>query len=384
VNSVASANAAVEHGTAPPATAARRPVSLSRTMPATPPPTLRRIADRVDARLTDLLAVERARWAELDPELAHPIDEIARLVLSGGKRLRPAFCHLGYIGAGGGADDAIDVDAGAAFELMHAFALFHDDVMDDAATRRGQPTTHALAAVNHERRGWTGESRRFGEGVAILVGDLAFVYADQLMEAAPVEAIRIWNELRIELNIGQYLDILGSVQRERDLVKAERICRYKSGKYTIERPLHLGAVLAAPGRADALLPQLSAYGLPLGDAFQMRDDVMGAFGDSTVTGKPVGGDLIEGKPTPLLARAVARADGAQRQVLDLVGDPALSDSNVERIQTVIVETGALDELESHIASLTESAIEAIGRADLTDEAKTDLVALARYVSSREV
>jgi geranylgeranyl pyrophosphate synthase len=141
--------------------------------------------------------------------------------------------------------------------------------------------------------------------VAILVGDLAFVYADRLMEGAPPEAMRIWNELRIELNIGQYLDILGSVQSIRDVDKAERICRYKSGKYTIERPLHLGAVLAAPEREYELLPSLSAYGLPLGDAFQMRDDVMGAFGEESLTGKSVGGDLREGKPTPLLARAVA-------------------------------------------------------------------------------
>jgi geranylgeranyl diphosphate synthase type I len=266
---------------------------------------------------------------------------------------------------------------------MHAFALFHDDVMDDAATRRGQPTTHALAAESHEQEGWAGVSRRFGEGVAILVGDLAFVYADLLMVAAPAEAIRIWNELRIELNIGQYLDILGSVQRERDLVRAERICRYKSGKYTIERPLHLGAVLAAPSRSDVLLPQLSAYGLPLGDAFQMRDDVMGAFGDSTLTGKPVGGDLIEGKPTPLLARAVERSDRAQREILDLVGDPELPDADVERIQSVIIETGALADLESHICSLTESAIDAIAVADITEDAKTELVALARYVSSRD-
>jgi geranylgeranyl diphosphate synthase, type I len=361
-----------------------KPVSLSRTMPGTPPPTLRRIADRVDARLADLLAVERARWAAIDPELAHPIDEIARLVLSGGKRLRPAFCHWAYVGAGGGPDDRIDIDAGAAFELMHAFALFHDDVMDDAATRRGQPTTHALAVANHAEQGWAGESRRFGEGVAILVGDLAFVYADQLMDAAPVEAIRIWNELRIELNIGQFLDILGSVQRERDVVKAERICRYKSGKYTIERPLHLGAVLAGPERADVLLPQLSSYGLPLGDAFQMRDDVMGAFGDIAVTGKPVGGDLIEGKPTPLLARAVARADESQLAVLDQVGDPLLTAADVERIQNVIIETGALDALEAHISALTETAVDAIARVDLTDEAKAELVALAHYVSSREV
>jgi geranylgeranyl diphosphate synthase type I len=167
----------------------------------------------------------------------------------------------------------------AAFELMHAFALFHDDVMDDADDPPDNRPPTPSPPPNTPPTGWAGESRRFGEGVAILVGDLAFVYADRLLEAAP-RGDAIWNELRIELNIGQYLDILGSVQSIRDVDKAERICRYKSGKYTIERPLHLGAVLAAPERSDELLPALSAYGLPLGDAFQMRDDVMGAFGDA--------------------------------------------------------------------------------------------------------
>jgi geranylgeranyl diphosphate synthase type I len=353
-------------------------------MPGTAPTSLRSIADRVEARLDELLSAERERWAAFDPDLAQPIDEIRRLVLSGGKRLRPAFTHWGYVGAGGGTDDQIDVDAGAAFELMHAFALFHDDVMDDAVTRRGQPTTHTVAAEQHAAAGWVGESRRFGEGVAILVGDLAFVYADRLMEGAPPEAMRIWNELRVELNIGQYLDILGSVQSVRDVEKAERICRYKSGKYTIERPLHLGAVLAAPDRERELLAPLSAYGLPLGDAFQMRDDVMGAFGDETLTGKSVGGDLREGKPTPLLARAVRRANAEQLAVLDDVGAPGLDGHGVARIQQVIVETGALAVLEDHITALTETAISAIEDAPITESAKTELVALAEYVSWRTV
>lgn len=351
-------------------------------MSAPAPPSLHTIIERVDARLDEVLTVERDRWAGFDTDLGHPVDEIRRLVLSGGKRLRPAFCHWGYVGAGGGPDDQIDVDAGAAFELMHAFALFHDDVMDDAATRRGQPTTHVVAAEAHESGGWTGEARRFGEGVAILVGDLAFVYADRLLNGAPVEALRIWDELRIELNIGQYLDILGSVRRERDLVTAERICRYKSGKYTIERPLHLGAVLAAPDRAAELVPALSGYGLPLGDAFQMRDDVMGAFGDTELTGKPVGGDLREGKPTPLLARATRAADAAQLRVLDDVGTPDLDDEGVARIQSVIVETGALDELEAHITDLTQRALDALRTIPITEAARDELAALADYVSWR--
>ena len=354
-------------------------------MPGSAPASLLHLADRVTARLNEFLAA-RARPAgrRLRPSSLKPIDEIRRLVLSGGKRLRPAFCHWGYVGAGGAANDQIDIDAGAAFELMHAFALFHDDVMDDADSRRNQPTTHVVAAAEHAEKGWAGESRRYGEGVAILVGDLAFVYADQLLEEATPAAARVWNELRIELNIGQYLDILGGVSRTRDIVASERICRYKSGKYTIERPLHLGAVLAAPERADELLPHLSNYGLPLGDAFQMRDDVMGAFGDEAVTGKPVGGDLIEGKPTPLLARATRRASPQQLTVLDLVGDPHMSAETVAAIQQVIVDTGALDELEAHIATLTESAVTSLEHAPITDVAKTALVELAEYVSQRSV
>ncbi len=348
------------------------------------PASLAEIAGRVEARLAEVLAVEEARWSTFDPDLAEPVGEIGRLVLGGGKRLRPAFCHWGYAAAGGNPADPIVADAGAAFELMHAFALFHDDVMDDAASRRGQPTTHTLFAERHHQAGWSGEARRFGDGVAILVGDLAFVLADQLLAGANREAWAIWNELRIELNIGQVLDIVGSVRNDRTRAKAERICRYKSGKYTIERPLHLGAVLAAPDRAAELLPALSAYGLPLGDAFQMRDDVMGAFGDPAVTGKPVGGDLREGKPTPLMARAVEAASPAQAEVLALVGRAVLTDTDVARVQQVIIDTGALADLEATIDRLTAEAVWAIEQAPITAGARAELVALAAYVSRRLV
>ncbi len=327
---------------------------------------------------------EHERWSAFDVDLAEPMAEIRRLVLSGGKRLRPAFCHWGFVGAGGDAEAQIVADAGAAFELMHAFALFHDDVMDDAPTRRGQPTTHTVFAKQHADGGWNGEARRFGEGIAVLIGDLAFVYADQLLADANRTAWRLWNDLRIELNVGQVLDIVGSVRGVRDVEQAERICRYKSGKYTIERPLHMGAALAAPERFDELAPMLSAYGLPLGDAFQMRDDVMGAFGDEASTGKPVGDDLREGKPTPLLARALAAADAAQRSVLDQVGNPRLSASAIADVQQVIIDTGALADLEASIARLTDEAVAAIDATDLVDPARDELIALAAFVSQREV
>ena len=347
------------------------------------PPSLLEVADRVEGRLRSLVEAEQARWAELDPDLAAPLAALGALLASGGKRLRPAFCHWGFVGAGGEPDDPRSIDAGAAFELLHAFALFHDDVMDGSATRRGARTTHLAFADRHQDEAWMGEARRFGEGVAILVGDLAFVYADQLMHGASLQAWEIWSELRIELNVGQYLDILGTARGERSRVTALRIARYKSGKYTVERPLHLGAVLAAPERAGELLPSLSAYGLPLGDAFQLRDDILGAFGETARTGKPVGDDLREGKPTPMMAIATGRATKAQGEVLALVGRSELCPEDVASIQSVLVETGALAEVETQIDELAEEALEALDGADITDDARKALEELAHYVAWRE-
>ena len=348
------------------------------------PQSLLDVASRVDKRLETLLAVERERWAKVDADLVPPIDEIARLVLAGGKRLRPAFCFWGFVGAGGDPTDELVIDAGAALELLHAFALFHDDVMDGSLTRRGEPTTNAKFEASHTANKLAGESRRFGDGVAILVGDLAYVYSDQLMRNASPQAWTIWNELRIELNFGQYLDMLGSAMNERRREKAERICRYKSGKYTIERPLHLGALLAAPTRRDELIPVLSTYGLPLGDAFQMRDDVLGAFGDTAITGKPVGDDLREGKPTPLMAIATARANAAQLKELQLVGNQDLTPAQIARVQEVIRETGALDELEVVITRLTDEAIAAVQTVPFAQSVRDEMITLAEYVSWRTV
>ena len=347
------------------------------------PASLAHIAARVDTRLRAIIDIEDARWSALDPTLADPFIAIRGLVLGGGKRLRPAFCHWGFVGVGGDPEDQQIIDAGAALELLHAFALFHDDVMDGSATRRGEPTVHTVHEERHAGA-WAGEPRRYGEGVAILVGDLTFVYADQLMRGASGPAWDIWNELRIELNIGQYLDIVGSAHRERRWEKAAQICRYKSGKYTIERPLHLGALLAAPERADELLAPLSAFGLPLGDAFQMRDDVLGVYGDTLVTGKPVADDIRECKPTPLMALACAAATPAQTAVLELVGEPGLTNEEIASVQQVIIDTGALAQLEAHISHLTDIALASLDTIPLNAQARDELAQLAHYVSWRDI
>jgi len=346
------------------------------------PPSLVAIARRVELRLEEFLTREEERWSTFDSDLALPVGEIRRLVLSGGKRLRPAFCFWGFVGAGGDETAHSIIDVGAALELLHAFALFHDDIMDGSTSRRGVPVTHEVFAAEHQSQKAAGEARRYGEGVAILVGDLAFVYSDQLIAGISESARRMWDELRIELNIGQLLDLMGTARQERRRFKSERICRYKSGKYTIERPLHLGAMVASPHRDESLLSLLSAYGLPLGDAFQMRDDVIGVFGDSAETGKPVGDDLREGKPTPLLALTYERASSAQLKVLDRVGRESLNDDDVAEVQDIIRSTGAFEEMETIIDALVAQAIDALDPLPFTSSVKTELESLAQYVSAR--
>ena len=346
------------------------------------PAALRDIADRVDARLRDFLAAERTRWVEFDTDLTVVFDELERMVVGGGKRLRPVFTYWGFVGAGGRPDEPRVIDAGAAFELLHAFALFHDDIMDGSVTRRGAVATHEAMQAEHRARGWSGDARRFGDGSAILIGDLSFVYADMLLAGLGPRGWQMWNELRVELNVGQYLDMLGSAQNERRPDKAARICRYKSAKYTIERPLHLGALLADEN--TALLDAYSRYGLPLGEAFQLRDDVLGVFGDSSITGKPVGDDLREAKPTPLMALALQKASGAQRSVLEMVGRRPLNETEIGRVQQAIVESGALAEMESTITRLTNEAIAAISATPISAYVQTRLVELAHFVSDRRV
>lgn len=346
-----------------------------------PPPSLAAVGAAVDVRVETLLAQETARWALVDDRLVDPLDALRRLVLAGGKRLRPAFCHWAFVGAGGDPNDPRVVDLGAALELLHTFALVHDDVMDNADTRRGAPAVHTEAIAVHGDRGWRGEARRFGEGVAILVGDFAFVYADQLASVLPPEPRRLYDELRIELCVGQYLDLAATASGERDPAVARRIEWYKSGKYTVERPLHLGAALA--GRSDDLTGPLSEFGLPLGEAFQMRDDLLGVFGDPSRTGKPVGDDLREGKLTPLVAATAARADAAGRGLLERIGTPALTDADVAALQQVMVDCGAVAEVEAAIEGLVAQSLAALDHAPVTDEARVALRELGNFVAWRD-
>lgn len=341
------------------------------------------LAREVEAELAALINHEEAIWAREHDDLKVPFDEMRTLVLGGGKRIRPAFCLLGALAVGGSSHPDV-VRAGAALELLHAMALFHDDVIDASASRRGRETAHVRQAKVHRSNSWAGDATRFGDGVAILVGDLAYVYADRLMESMPLVVRDVWTRMRLEVNIGQYLDVVGSARREFTSPTAARIALFKTAKYTVERPLHIGALVANPGIGQSTLDALSGYGVSVGIAFQMRDDILGVFGEPDVTGKPAGDDLRESKPTALVASAIERADATQREVLGRIGDPNLGEVAIADIRRVIVDTGALSTAESRIAELTESAITSLDVLHLNSDVRDKFLALAHAVAWRSV
>ena len=348
------------------------------------PLSLAEIGDRVARRIDAVLEAEAARWTEVDVSLAEPIEALRSFVAAGGKRLRPAFCHWGFVAAGGGPESTTTVDAGSAIELLHACALLHDDVMDASSLRRGQPTLHMRFADDHRRRQWRGESRRFGEGAAILIGDLAFVYADRLLRAAPQAALDVFVDLRLEVNFGQYLDLRATATGEASEQVARAICVYKSGKYTVERPLHLGAALLGPDALARVAEPLSRYGLPLGEAFQLRDDLLGAFGDDAIVGKHVGEDFREGKPTALYAIARDRASGAAASLLaERFGQADLTEGEVSAIQEVFTATGARAAVERRAETLADQALTALAGAGLPERARDELELLAAFIVGRD-
>ena len=341
-----------------------------------------RFTSLVDERLARVVRRERDHYGHLDGHVGWVLDEIDRLVTAGGKRVRPEFAHLGWIAAGGEPCAQTAVNIGAALELLHVSALVHDDVIDGAATRRGADTTHVRVARDHRERGWSGEERRISEGAAVLAGNITLAMADSALGDVNAAARKQWTRVRIEVNLGQFMDLLGAASRAAEPERIWRVMAMKTAKYTVERPLRMGAAAAGTDN-EWIVETLGSFGEMLGIAFQLRDDVLGVFGHPEVTGKPVGDDLREGKSTMLVAHAQERADAPQRAVLDRIGDPSLTPDDVARIQQVIIDTHALQSVEGDIEGFRNKALGMIEHVDLPDGVFTELAAIADRMTRRD-
>ena len=344
----------------------------------------------ISATLATFIDDKQAQLASLGDDLA-PLFDSARQAVAGGKRLRPAFTYWGWRAAGGPADDtAAILPAAAAIELVHASALVHDDVMDGSATRRGRPAAQRSFSALLRGGASPQQADRFGTSAAILLGDLLLSWSDELLGRSGLKPKAIargrvyFDRLRYEVVAGQYLDVLAQTGSRSSGADAMRVVRYKSAKYTVERPLQFGAALAKAKKP--LLAALSSYGVPLGEAFQLRDDVLGVFGQSKVTGKPSGDDIREGKRTLLMARAFDKASRAQRKVLDAhLGNRKLDAAGIAAVQAVLRDTGSLADVETVITELKAAALAGLDSAPVSDlEVVSALRLLAGQATDRSV
>lgn len=365
--------------------------------------------DLVQSRLDAFLAERGAELRGISPDLA-VVDDFARRLLSGGKRFRALFCYWGWravsahgteadpVDPGGGPDDA-DLDAvvsiASGLEAFHAAALVHDDIMDNSDLRRGQPSLHRAFASLHRERGWDGSGDSYGLSAALLLGDLLLGWSDELVDAgvalagnarAGRAARAEFARMRTEVTAGQYMDIFEetawrAMPEDEHLSRAQRVIVFKSAKYSVEEPLAIGASLA-----DGSLAQIAAlreFGLPLGIAFQLRDDLLGVFGDPAVTGKPAGDDLREGKRTVLVTLVRQKLPASAARLFDeLVGDRSLDAEQIAMLQTAVRDSGAVDQVERAIAAHLARARAALADAPLARSARDELAALAEAAAQR--
>lgn len=360
--------------------------------------------DLVQSRLDGFLAERAAELRAVSPDLA-VLDEAAQRFLAGGKRFRALFCYWGWRAVSAHESDPLEAEPApdlaavvaiaAGLEVFHAAALVHDDIMDNSDLRRGQPSAHRAFAQRHRDQGWEGSSDRYGTSAALLLGDLLLGWSDDLVDAgvtavggAAGRAARAeFTRMRTEVTAGQYLDIVEELAwrthpADELLSRAQRVVVYKSAKYSVEAPLAIGSSLA--GASLAQVAALREFGLPLGIAFQLRDDLLGVFGDPAVTGKPAGDDLREGKRTVLVTLARQKLPGSAARLFDeLLGDRSLDAEQIAMLQTAVRDSGAVEHVERIIAHQLDQARAALEAAPLARSARDELTALADAVTRRE-
>ncbi|MGC5052806.1 polyprenyl synthetase family protein [Micromonospora sp. DT48] len=339
---------------------------------------------RFDAELSAFLDRQDPDWPDGAPRGV--FTTLHRFVLAGGKRLRPLFCYWGWRGAGG-PDGTPIVTAAAALELFHAFALIHDDILDGSDRRRGEPSVHRIFADLHTQSSWRGDPEAYGRNTALLCGDLCAAWSDQMFHECGLspeqvhQGYAVFALMRTEVIAGEYLDLVSGVG-DGSVASALTVIRMKAARYTVTRPLQIGAALA--GASAELLDALAEFGDPLGDAFQLRDDVLGVFGDPAVTGKSVLDDLREGKPTVMMALARDAADRAQSARLrELFGNPDLDAEGAAELREIIESTGARRKIEQMIQVRAEAGLAALEHAEVTPESRSALIELAAQAVDRE-
>lgn len=354
-----------------------------RTTPDPSSPLHPELLSAISETLSGFLTTQEALLEEVGSSDLLPI---ARRATAGGKRLRPAFCYWSYVAAAGQprAPQPL-LDVASSLDLLHVSALVHDDLIDDADTRRGLAAAHKQFEALHAERSGRGDAAEFGTSSAILLGDLLLMWSIELADQSGAPGLDRarphLSAMRSEVTAGQFLDVsaqygvTGAVTFADELAVARRVLEYKSASYSIRRPSLIGAALG--GADEQLMGALAEFGSVIGRAFQLRDDVLGVYGDPDLTGKPHGGDIHEGKRTVMVLTALSNASPAQSRELEaLLGAPGLTDTDIDRAADIIEATGARAHVDELIDTNMRHALSVLADADMTADGRTALAELA--------
>ena len=341
----------------------------------------------LDERLRHFFRERLKRSEHISPTAREMMEHMMEFSLRGGKRLRPILVIFGYKAVGGKKEKEI-LQAAIAVELMESFLLVHDDIMDQDEMRRGYLTMHRIYENKCHRYSKDLDGARYGESMAMLAGDILSIMGSEVLLKTrfPVkrklEAVDCFNRAVINTCFGQAIDVKMALSRQVKEKEIQRLYELKTAVYTIEAPLHIGAILAGAKKRE--LSAMSGYAIPLGQAFQIQDDILGIYGTRQKIGKPVGSDIIEGKKTLLIAKAMEHASPSELKFLKKqLGNKRLSSRQLDKVKKIISGTGALDMCKQQATSLADEAKDSISKVKLTDEGKSFLYGLADYVVKRE-
>ena len=355
----------------------------------------------VEATMSEFFAQQRTLLTAISHD-ALPLLEAIESLSSGGKRLRALLSYWGWRVAGGdsileGSAPAPIIRAGAALELFQSAALIHDDIIDRSDTRRGKPSVHKKFETQHIQNSWVGDTFNYGLTGGIIAGDLCLSWSEQMFSSigegalSGTEARNIFDTMRTEVMAGQYLDVLSEVipaeTPENALARAHRVIQYKSAKYSCEHPLVLGGALALTAIAHQdhpILGKYRAFGLPLGEGFQLRDDELGVFGEPSATGKPAGDDIREGKRTVLIALTTQNISAEDRRMLEgALGNPELTNQQISKIRELMIDSGTLEHVEELIAQKSEAVDTALHALPVSEPIRCALSAIAAKALHRK-
>lgn len=323
-----------------------------------------------------------------DDIIAEALRYVRKIILAGGKRLRPAFMYYGYLAAGGREKDKI-IKTSIGIELVHTFLLIHDDIIDKDKKRHGLDTINFRYEKLGKKFFRQINPGHFGNSMAIIFGDMVAALGNQVIfnsDFNPALIVKALHKLQTIISatvVGQARDVYMEYRKRTTEKEVLKMYEYKTAKYTIEGPLHLGAILA--GADDKLLKVFSAYAIPVGIAFQIQDDILGVFGDEKKLGKPVGSDVRQGKYTILVAKAIEKAGGKQKDIIkNILGKNDLTKNELEIFRNMIIETGALSYAKNMAVKLANQGKRAIEKEKINPEAKEFLTGIAEYMVKREV